>query len=213
MTPRPQPIARQLAAARERSEAGLRTFESRVAAARAGDDAARASLVEALMPRARNLVRFLVRGDAESDDIVQDALVVVLERLHNYRGEGRFEHWADGVIMRVALHRLRRLRLRLRRFVSSPPHELELRSERASMPLPLQRGYLERRELVGALDRLPYKQRHALVLHYVLGMTVPEVAAELGVPRETLHSRLRVGLHNLRRHSRRLHLLPDGEDE
>ena len=217
MIPRPLPLVRRLASAREpsheRSEPAPRLIESRVAAARAGDPDARAALIAELMPRARNLVRYLVRGDAESDDIVQDALVVVLERLHNYRGEGRFEHWADGVVMRVALHRMRRLRLRLRRFISSPPDELELRAERASAALPLQRGYQERRQLVAALDRLPYKQRHALVLHYVLGMTVPEVAAELGVPRETLHSRLRVGLHSLRRHSKRLHLLPDGEDE
>ena len=45
-------------------------------------------------------------------------------------------------------------------------------------------------------------QRHALVLHHVLGMTLPEAAAELMVPVETLHSRLRLGMASLRRHKR-----------
>jgi RNA polymerase sigma-70 factor (ECF subfamily) len=35
-------------------------------------------------------------------------------------------------------------------------------------------------------------------LHYVLGMTVPEMGAELGVPEETVRSRLRLGRQRLR---------------
>jgi RNA polymerase sigma-70 factor, ECF subfamily len=186
-------------------------LESYVAAAVAGDERARARLVEALLPRARNLVRFLVRGDAESDDIVQDALVIMLERLASYRGEARLERWADGVVMRVTLHHLRRLRRRLRRFVSRPPEELESQPD-VLVPAPVLRSYAARREVIAALDRLPYKQRHALVLHHVLGMTVHEVAAELGVPHETLHSRLRAGMKTLRRSSRRLHLLREGDE-
>ena len=123
-------IARRPATARAHTREGAQTgvdpvppLESYVAAACAGDERARARLVEALLPRARNLVRFLVRGDAEVDDIVQDALVIVLERLATYRGEARLERWADGVVMRVTLHHLRRLRRRLRRFVSRPPAE------------------------------------------------------------------------------------------
>ena len=209
-------IARRPATARAHAREGAQAgadpvppLESYVAAACAGDERARARLVEALLPRARNLVRFLVRGDAEVDDIVQDALVIVLERLATFRGEARLERWADGVVMRVTLHHLRRLRRRLRRFVSRPPDELE---EESVVPAPALRSYAARREMIAALDRLPYKQRHALVLHHVLGMTVQEAAAELGVPQETLHSRLRVGMQRLRRSSRRLHLLREGED-
>jgi len=186
-------------------------LESYVEAARAGDETARAVLVEALLPRARNLVRYLVRGDDECDDIVQDALVTVLERLGSYRGESPLERWADGVVTRVALHKLRRLRLRLRRFVSSPPEALEAHGQ-GTAPAPLLQRYVARRQLVRALDRLPYNQRHALVLHHVLGMTVPEAATLLGIPSETLHSRLRLGMKSLRRHARGLQAFPERED-
>lgn len=185
-------------------------LEALVPAAIAGDELARAALIEALLPRARNLVRYLVRGDDEADDIVQDALIKVLERLHTYRGEGSLAHWSDGVIVRVTLHRLRRLRARLRRFVSSTPEALELQSG-ASDATPIPQRYWQRRQLIRALDRLPYAQRHALVLHHVLGMTLREAAVELQIPVETLHSRLRLAMTSLRRQKRAAGL-GDGEE-
>jgi RNA polymerase sigma-70 factor (ECF subfamily) len=51
---------------------------------------------------------------------------------------------------------------------------------------------------VRMLDGLPIDQRHVLVLHYALDMTVPEAAAELGVPIETVRSRLRLAKSRLR---------------
>jgi RNA polymerase sigma-70 factor (ECF subfamily) len=42
------------------------------------------------------------------------------------------------------------------------------------------------------------QQRDVLVLHYVLGMTIPEIAEELGVPDETVRSRIRLGKERLR---------------
>jgi RNA polymerase sigma-70 factor (ECF subfamily) len=49
-----------------------------------------------------------------------------------------------------------------------------------------------------ALDTLPFEQRHALVLHHVLEMSVPEVAEEMRAPIETVRSRLRLGRVRLR---------------
>jgi RNA polymerase sigma-70 factor (ECF subfamily) len=47
---------------------------------------------------------------------------------------------------------------------------------------------------------VPGKQRTAIVMHYVLGMTVAEVSDELQVPIETIRSRLRVGMGQVRAH-------------
>ena len=59
-------------------------------------------------------------------------------------------------------------------------------------------SYASRRELIKQLDELSYDQRHALVLHHVLGMSVPEIAEHLTVPFETVRSRLRLGQTALR---------------
>jgi RNA polymerase sigma factor (sigma-70 family) len=55
-----------------------------------------------------------------------------------------------------------------------------------------------RRELVAALDRLPGDQRESLVLHFAVGMTVPEIADAMAAPHETVRSRLRLGKAALR---------------
>src|SRR5436853_381984 len=54
--------------------------------------------------------------------------------------------------------------------------------------------------LAQVLDGLPDAQRQALVLHHVVGMSVPELAAELGVSFDTAKSRLRLGMERLRKH-------------
>src|SRR6185295_18994630 len=58
--------------------------------------------------------------------------------------------------------------------------------------------YLLRRWAVSVLDELPLPQRHAVVLHHLLDMTVPEICEELGIPRETVRSRLRLARTRLR---------------
>jgi len=138
-------------------------------------------------------VRYLVRGEQDVDDVAQDALVTMLERLHSYRGEGAFEAWVDGVVLRVVLGRMRKIRLWSRRF--------ELRGSE-DLPAPAAgeapERYLARRSAVRALDRLPEKQRVVIVMHHVLGFSVQEAAAELDLPVETARSRLRLGMGRLR---------------
>ena len=58
--------------------------------------------------------------------------------------------------------------------------------------------YGTRRDLARALDSIPPKQRDALVLFHVVGMTLNEVAAEIGVSPDTIKSRLRLGRDKLR---------------
>jgi RNA polymerase sigma-70 factor (ECF subfamily) len=150
------------------------------------------TLVAAMLPRVRNLVRYLVRGD-DIDDLSQDALVKVLERLPSYRGEGRFEAWVDGITLRVTLRALGKRRAEARRTDGSVTEEQLASPSGNSSP-----RYVSRRRAVAALDELPDAQRHALVMHHVLGMTVGEISDELSVPQETVRSRLRLGMGQLR---------------
>src|SRR5215470_8796687 len=168
------------------------TIPPRVRAAVDGDESATRDLLTEILPRVRNLVRYLVRGDEEVDDIAQDALVAVLEDLPGYRGEGRFEAWVDRIVARLTIARIRK-----RRFFSK-------RDTQYNSDLMLASGgaaadeYLHRREMVQMLDELPIEQRHVLVLHHALDLTVPEMAEELGVPLETVRSWLRLAKARLR---------------
>ncbi len=163
--------------------------DSRVSGAVRGDREATASLLTDLLPRMRNLVRYFVRGD-DIDDIVQDGLMAVLRGLPTYRGDGSITAWCDRVVARVAMEASRRRRAETSRTAS----DVEVAApERAD-------DYLARRRLVACLDTLSQEMRETLVLHHVFEMSAPEVATELGVPLETVRSRLRNGRARLREH-------------
>lgn len=161
-----------------------------IAAAAAGDRAAAQALCRELLPRVRNLVRYLVRGDARVDDVAQEAMIAVLRGLGTFRGEGAFESWVDRVVARSTFATLRRLRAE----TQPGAEDVADRERDPAEPSP----YESRRELAAALDRLPQDQRQALVLHFSVGMTVPEIAEAVAAPFETVRSRLRLAKASLR---------------
>jgi RNA polymerase sigma-70 factor (ECF subfamily) len=155
--------------------------------------AAAGALMAEVLPRVRNLVRYLVRGDQGVDDLAQEALVVILRGLPTYRGDAPLLAWIDRVVVRSTFERRRRERLRNTREGAEIPSD--------DAPLLRQSApdiALDRRALVLALEQINAQQRDALVLHHVVGMSVPEVAAALEAPLETVRSRLRLGMAQLR---------------
>lgn len=163
-------------------------------AAMEGQREAASELLTELLPRVRNLVRYSAHVGAEVEDITQEALVAILRGLPTYRGEGAFAAWADRVVVRVTFAASRRAR--------AERQQLDLDEEQAATALPADEAPPEdcllRHRMVKFLDKLSDEQRRALLLHYVMGMSVPEVAEELSTPAETIRSRLRLGKAHLR---------------
>lgn len=183
-------------AIRENDSSGdgtTRPPDPRVEAAAGGDRAAAQSLLLELMPRVRNLVRYLCRGDSDVDDIAQLALCEVLRSLRTYRNEGSLNGWVDRITVRVTLRRLKQRRSDEQRRDASLP-ELRAVSSKPEQP----DEHTLRRQTVRCLDALPVEQREAIVLHHVVGLSVPELATELAIPFETARSRLRLGMEKLR---------------
>ncbi len=176
--------------------------DARIAAAASGDRSAASSLCAELLPRTRNVVRFLVRSDADVDDFTQNALIEVLRALPSFRGESSLTTWADRITVRTVMRQLgRRQREREQR------DRLDKELHALHTTAPEAENYAARRRLAQVLDGIPEAQRQALVLHHVIGMSVPELAAELGVSFDTAKSRLRLGMERLRDH------YPGGRDE
>lgn len=170
------------------------TEEPRIRAAMEGQRDATESLLAELLPRVRTLVRYSVQGESEVDDITQEALVAILRGLPTYRGEGAFVSWADRVVVRVMFAALKRARAERCQVDAETTEELAEEPAEGASP----EDCLFRRQLEKLLEQLSDEQRRALLLHHVMGMSVPEMAEELEVPFETVRSRLRMGRAHLR---------------
>jgi RNA polymerase sigma-70 factor (ECF subfamily) len=159
----------------------------------AGPDqqAALSDLREALL---RGLRRALPHragvGDEFLEDVVQDALVRILERLPQFEGRSRFVTWAMSVAIRVAMSELRR-----RRWKDVSLDEVvaggDLTPGRAIVHEPGQDAQLEREAILAAMHEmirngLTAKQREALLAE-LRGMPLDEIARHLGSNRNALY--------------------------
>lgn len=145
-----------------------------------------------MLPRVRNLVRYFVRGDAEVDDLSQEALVTLLRALGTYRGEGNVSAWSDRIVVRVVFAHLRRRRATDKMHIEYKADVIEMSEHESGA------RFLARRRAMRALDELPDEQRAVVVMHHVLGLSVREIAEELDAAFETVRSRMRLGMARLR---------------
>lgn len=178
-------------------------------AAGQGDDQARRTLADRLLDRVRATVYYLAPQDPDVDDLVQLALVEILRSAHGFRGESRLETWADRIAVRSTMRLIKQKRRR-EAVVGLEREPLEGRSleqalsagEAVQTEQP-QEQELTRRQvrqrLALLLDRISPERRQALVLRWVHGESLPEIAALTGAPLNTVRDRIQVGRKQLRK--------------
>ncbi len=137
----------------------------------------------------RNLRRLGV-GEADVDDKAQEVFVVAHRRFAEFEERGHGPRaWLFQIVLRVASD----ARRHRRRHPVDPDGGVA--QERQSMP-PNQADAIDARQRLDLLDRalrtIDLGKRAVLLLHEVEEMTAPEVAEVLGIPLNTVYSRLRV---------------------
>lgn len=136
----------------------------------------------------RALRRLGVR-EAHLDDAAQETWVVVHRRLGTFEGRSSLRTWLAGVAMRVASdHR----RWRRRKDPHDPiPDEPTFATTEPSPEAALQRAQ-SAQILDRLLDAIPEERRAVFFLTELEQMSAPEVSEALGIPVNTVYSRLRV---------------------
>ncbi len=137
----------------------------------------------------RNLRRLGV-GDGDVDDKTQEVFVIAHRRFTDFEERGHGPRaWLFQIVLRVASD----ARRHKRRHPEDPDGAKLLERESIEPP---QAEALARREALLRLDRalatIDVARRAVLVLHEVEEMTAPEIAQSLGIPLNTVYSRLRV---------------------
>ena len=168
-----------------------------------GDSPAVSRLVHYVAPRLLRTVRQVMgAGHPDIDDITQDAVIGFLHALAEFRAESTVLHFARRIGLLTALAARRRLGTRARRISSADFEDIAIEDQRSSPHVDLLAS--RRRQLVRELlDDLSESIAEAMAAHFVLGLTVDEIAATSRVPADTVWSRLRLGKATIRKRLRR----------
>src|SRR5688500_6660799 len=146
--------------------------------------------------------RRMVGDGAAADDLVQEVWLKVLRGTASFDGRSRFTTWLFAITRNACLDHARRRR-------RAPP-EASAAEPGAAEPVdglvdpgPPVLDRVARRELTAMLDQaveaLPIEQREVFLLREQTDMTFHEISESLGLPRDTVKSRMRYALAHVRR--------------
>jgi RNA polymerase sigma-70 factor (ECF subfamily) len=161
---------------------------------RAESDATITRFVAEHYDRLLRLARLICRDTGDAADAVQIGLELAWRKRSSLREDTQFRPWLDRIVAREAVRLSKSRQSWLGRLITPRPDVkwIEPVDRRASQPatfVALRAAYL----------RLSPEHRAVIVLHLHLGYSVAETAAIVGVPDETVRSRLRVAKQRLRR--------------
>ena len=161
-----------------------------IEAAKSGDEEAFASIARGSADRLFAVAHRILRDVGHAEDAVQQTLVTAWRELPALRETERFEAWLHRILVHACYAEAKRASKWTTNLVllpvdgpATPDTTLDIVTRDA-----LDRGF----------RRLPPEQRAAFVLRHYLGWSVAEIADNLGVPAETIKSRLRYATSTLR---------------
>jgi RNA polymerase sigma factor (sigma-70 family) len=155
--------------------------------AAAGSDHALELLLAAIDEHglARSAIRRLVLDPPTVDDINQDVLIVVAEKIGTFRGESRFTTWLYRVARFKSIDHLRRQR-----------ESVSLADDGSQFPtdaIRMSSLIANRTTIRHAVDELPDHYRDAVVLRDIEGLPYEQVAERSGIPLNTAKTRVARG--------------------
>jgi RNA polymerase sigma-70 factor (ECF subfamily) len=131
----------------------------------------------------------LVQNRATAEELVQEAFARVWASPHTPSAEPEFRRWLYRAITNLARDYHRRRLVEAKLLFWDPP---------GIDPIDEVVHRAEDRELLRALLALPFKDRHAIYLHYFEGLTFAEVGEVLGITEIAARVRVHRALQSLR---------------
>ncbi len=170
----------------------------------AGDPVAMSWLLAEYGPRLYRYFYRLAGNEADAEDMLQDLMIRLLERIKGYRHQGKFDHWLFRVAANLNRDRLRQIS-RSEKTVSlqTATTERQILADglAASDPEPqeiLEKGH-DIDSLQAALMQLPAADRQIIMLRHYSGLSYKEIAAQMDIRLGTALARVHRGLKKLQR--------------
>jgi RNA polymerase sigma-70 factor (ECF subfamily) len=171
-------------------------------------DAARerfAELVGRHQRRALRIAFHYVRDAADADEAVQDAFIKAYLHIGTFREELPFEVWFTRILINGCLDRIK-ARKRRERWIAPPPvdpsgverNPADYLPSRGPSPEEQVLASERRRQLNGALSKLPERQRLVFMLSHFEGRSSREVSGMTGLNESTVRVHLFRAIRRLR---------------
>jgi RNA polymerase sigma-70 factor (ECF subfamily) len=143
----------------------------------------------------------MLRDPFEAEDLTQETFVLLLRKIHTFRGESAFSSWLYKLTTNLVLMRFRKKTLQSASLeeISSCAEGGETLNE-IGRPDPYLSGLFDRINLQAAIDLLPAGCKTTFILHDVEGYEHKEIAGILGCSIGNSKSQL----HRARKRLRRL---------
>ena len=156
----------------------------------------------------RGVYNFLLRhvGDSSAaEDLLQDTFLRVVQGAHRYKLESKFTTWLYTIARNLCVDRARKMKFRRHRSLDQPvgsDDESPLGDRIADSGAPTDRqaiGTELQVKLEQAIATLREDQREVFVMREYSNLPFKEIAEIIGVPENTVKSRMRYALEHLRR--------------
>jgi RNA polymerase sigma-70 factor (ECF subfamily) len=171
-----------------------------------GDARAFRTLMERHSSKVYNfLIRSLGRRDL-ADDLLQEVFLRIVRRAGTFRGQAKFTTWMYTIARNLIIDHARRQRHRRTVALDAPARagdadgdtRLDRTPDRGPTPDRLAEGARFSGRLETALGALPEDQRDVFLMREVEGLKFREIAEVVGIPINTVKSRMRYALESLR---------------
>lgn len=143
-----------------------------------------------------------VRDRGRAEELYQDSWTKVIERCAEFRGDAKFSTWLYTIARNACIDHQRKMKFRghgsLDETQRGASHPMVERVANPGLgPDQLVVGEALRQRIARAVEELPEEQREVFLLRQLQGMAFKEVAEVVGVPVNTVKSRMRYALERL----------------
>lgn len=135
---------------------------------------------------------YRLTGSREAaEDLVQEMLARLYPKISELEGVDRPDAWLRKVLYRQFVDGLRKRSRRPEHYIADDPAAVDGLESQGDSPEKLADAAELRQHLEAALARLDPSSRLIVVMHFVEGYTLPEMAEIHNLPQDTLKTRLR----------------------